>query len=171
MTIAYLLFLILPLVMIAAGISDLISYRIPNILSLILVIMFFPFAIVAGIPLYEIGIHVGLACIVLTVGFLLFNAGLLGAGDAKLLAASSLWIAGWDLFTYLIIISIAGGVLALGILIWRRMPMPEAILNFRWIRQIYTPVTKGRDVPYAVAMMVGFLWIMPHLKIMELAAS
>jgi len=169
-TITFLLFLILPLIMIAAGISDLISYRIPNILSAILCLAFIPFAFAAGLPLDQIGIHVGLAIVVLLVGFFLYSAGLLGAGDAKLLAASSLWISGWDLPVYLAIISIAGGILALGIFVWRKIPMPDLILKFQWIKQIYTPAQKGRDVPYAVAMMAGLLWILPDLKIMELAA-
>ena len=170
MSITFLLFLILPLIMIAAGISDLISFRIPNIFSAILALAFIPFAISANVSLAEFGIHAGISFTILLVGFFLFSAGWLGAGDAKLLAASSLWFSGLDLLVYLVFVALAGGVLSLAILIMRNQPLPAFILKFQWIKQIYTPAQKGRDVPYAVAMMAGLLWILPDLKIMELAA-
>lgn len=170
MTLSLLIFLIFPLIVIAAGISDLVSFRIPNIFSAILAAVFIPFALVAGLSAGDIGVHFGLAALVLLVGFFLFSAGLLGAGDAKLLAASALWIGGSDLTLYLLIVSLAGGILALAILMWRRTPMPPWVLKIGWINQIYVPAQKGRDVPYAVAMAVALLWVLPGLEIMELAA-
>jgi len=167
----FLIFLVLPLIMIAAGVSDLISFRIPNIFSAILGLAFFPFALAAGMAGGEIATHVGLAALVLAVGFGLFSAGWLGAGDAKLIAASSLWISGWDLLAYLVFVSLAGGVLAFLILLWRNIPMPSSVLKFTWIKQIYVPAQKGRDIPYAVAMAVALLWVLPNLKIMEIAAG
>ncbi len=60
----------------------------------------------------------------LTVGFALFSAGVIGGGDAKLAAATALWLGYGSLLDYVVIASVFGGVMALAILAMRRHPLP-----------------------------------------------
>ncbi|OZI36075.1 hypothetical protein CEG14_13655 [Bordetella genomosp. 1] len=56
---------------------------------------------------------------VMVIGFFLFSMGWMGAGDVKLMAVLSLWL-GDQTFVFLVVTSLAGGVLAL-VLPWLRM--------------------------------------------------
>jgi prepilin peptidase CpaA len=58
------------------------------------------------------------ALAVFVAGVAAFHFGIFGGGDAKLLAAGALWIGAASVWAYLFATAIAGGVLALGFLIW-----------------------------------------------------
>ncbi len=58
------------------------------------------------------------ALAVFAAGVVAFHAGIFGGGDAKLLAAGALWIGAASVWAFLFATAIAGGVLALGFLIW-----------------------------------------------------
>jgi Flp pilus assembly protein protease CpaA len=89
---------------------------IPNRLSLLLVAGFAAFALVGGLPAQVILLHLGAGAAVLAATFALFAFGWIGGGDAKLAAATALWL-GFDILVqYLFIASLAGGALTLGIL-------------------------------------------------------
>ena len=75
-------------------------------------------------PLAEIGMHVGAAAAVLVVSFIFFARGWIGGGDAKLAAATALWLGFDQLLNYLIFASLFGGLLTLAILRFRLMPLP-----------------------------------------------
>ena len=64
-------------------------------------------------PLADIGMHVGAALAVLVVTFVFFARGWIGGGDAKLAAATALWLGFDQLLNYLIIASLLGGILTL----------------------------------------------------------
>jgi prepilin peptidase CpaA len=49
-------------------------------------------AVMTGMPLAEIGMHVGRAAAVLVVAFVFFARGWIGGGDAKLAAATAMWL-------------------------------------------------------------------------------
>ena len=72
-----------------------------------------------GMPLAEIGMHVGAAAAVLVVSFMFFARGWIGGGDAKLAAATALWLGFDQLLNYLIFASLFGGVLTLAIMRFR----------------------------------------------------
>ena len=78
-------------------------------------------------PLAEIGMHVGAAAAVLVVAFVFFARGWIGGGDAKLAAATALWLGFDQLLNYLIFASLFGGVLTLLILRFRLMPLPALL--------------------------------------------
>jgi hypothetical protein len=84
--------LVFPLLMALAASSDLITMRISNRLVAVLVVGFFVLAFAAQLPLQQIAMHTGLAVMVLAFGFAFFSFGWIGGGDAKLAAATSLWI-------------------------------------------------------------------------------
>src|SRR5207248_11420689 len=84
--------LLFPALMASAASSDLLTMTISNRVSLILVGSFFVLAIWSGMPLADIGMHAGAGLAVLVVTFTFFACGWIGGGDAKLAAATALWL-------------------------------------------------------------------------------
>ena len=66
------------------------------------------------------------AVTVLAVTFVFFARGWIGGGDAKLAAATALWLGFDHLVAYLLYASIFGGVLTLAMIQFRLMPLPQA---------------------------------------------
>ena len=95
--------------MLAAAVSDIRFYRIPNWLSASVATLFLAAALIFTMPFALIGWHLLAGTAVLLVGFCLFAANIIGGGDAKLLAAAALW-AGWtELPSLLFYTALAGG--------------------------------------------------------------
>jgi prepilin peptidase CpaA len=135
---------------IAAACGDLLSYRIPNKLTLLIAFLFLPLALLAGMPLSMILSNVMAGGAVLLVGFLLFTIRFFGGGDAKLLAAASLWL-GWSALPPLLVwTALVGGLL--GILFGLRA------LSDRHIRR----VPARREVPYGLAIAAGTIMALPQ---------
>ena len=63
----------------------------------------------------------------LAVAFVFFARGWIGGGDAKLAAATALWLGFDHLLPYLLYASIFGGVLTLAMIRFRLMPLPAAL--------------------------------------------
>ena len=76
-----------PLCMIFATFTDLFSMTIPNKIVLALIAGFAVLAPLAGMSLETAIWSIGISVLVLIVGFVLFNFGAMGGGDAKLMAA------------------------------------------------------------------------------------
>jgi prepilin peptidase CpaA len=73
-----------------------------------------------------------------------FYAGMMGGGDVKLAAALALWFSPVTTIKFLVLMSLAGGVLTLLVLAWHRMKRRE-----------------GRpEIPYGVAIAFGGLAIL-----------
>jgi len=76
-----------------------------------------------------------------------FYAGMMGGGDVKLAAALALWFSPAGTVKFLVLMSLAGGVLTLGLVAWHRAKRCE-----------------GRpEVPYGVAIAFGGLAILTQL--------
>ena len=75
-----------------AAATDLFTMTVPNRLALALVACFFVLAPMVGLGWTDIGLHVALALAALAVTFVLFSFGWIGGGDAKLFAATCLWL-------------------------------------------------------------------------------
>ncbi len=107
-------------------------------------------AIIAG-PTLALWQNMALFAGLLAVGLPMFGAGKLGGGDVKLLAASGLW---FDLHGGLLMILwtvLAGGVLALLILLLRLVDWPQRI------RARIAVLRRGSGIPYGVAIAAGTL--------------
>jgi len=142
--------------------SDARTLRIPNALSLVLLGIFFPTAVIAGLPLENIAWHVLTAVVVLAAGIILFALGLFGGGDAKLLAASALWV-GWPLVMWMLIaVIIVGGVLSVVVILLRKGLglWPDWLV--RTARGVFEP---GKAVPYGIAITIGTLMVMPRMDV------
>lgn len=74
---------------VVAAVIDVRSRRIPNTVSLLLLLLALPIALLAG-GVGEVGSHLLHAVIALLAGMALFSFGMIGGGDAKLYAASAL---------------------------------------------------------------------------------
>lgn len=102
----------------AIGILAVIAYgdvrtrRIPNGLAGTIAVLGLARMMLAGDPLTAAHTFEA-AAVVFTAAFLLFRRGVLGGGDAKLVAATALLIGSQDLLGFLFLMSMCGGVLAL----------------------------------------------------------
>lgn len=152
------LLLVLLALAVAAALTDLRSYRIPNQISL---------AIAAGFPIFALaggadwrgGLLAG--GIVFLIGVFLYSRNWMGGGDVKLLAAVSLW-AGTDLvLPMFLIVTVTGGIMSLAEwvrtggfnrFLARHIPVMDDALVMA--------VTRERAVvPYAAAILAGVLYV------------
>jgi prepilin peptidase CpaA len=150
---------IFPALVIVAALKDATSFTIPNWISLALVAAFAPVALACGVALPQIGVAIGVGLVALLAGMAMFGFGWIGGGDAKLLAASALWL-GWPaVLPFIVITALCGGALALGLLglrsVWLR---PVAAHGPAWVGRLATP---GAAAPYGVAICAGALMTFP----------
>lgn len=150
--------MIFPAAMAFAGAMDLLTMTIPNRISLALVVGFFLAVLMIGMP-FDIALkHLAAGLIILVGGMVLFSLGWLGGGDAKLISAAALWIGLDHLVLYLAQVTIAGGVLAILIIVYRRMPqLPIALPD--WAVKLHKP---GTGIPYGIAIAAAGLFIYPE---------
>lgn len=102
------------LLMVFAAWEDVRTLRIRNSLALAVAVLFVPMAFI--LPLNETLAHLACGGIIFLIGIFLFFAGLFGGGDTKLLGAAALWPSLYELPAFLLIMTVAGGVLALAAL-------------------------------------------------------
>jgi len=87
-------------------------------------------------PWPGVAVQVALGGAALLVLMGAFAMGAMGGGDVKLIAALGLWLVPLDFFQMIVWMSLGGGLLTLGMLIWHR------------VRKIETPL----EIPYGVAI-------------------
>lgn len=150
---------IFPGLLIVAAVGDLLTYRIPNWISLALVCLFAISVLVAGLDWMVIAIHAGVAVALLAVGMGLFALKLLGGGDAKLLAAIGLWLGFTPLLPYLFWITVVGGLLAASVLLFRKLSFPTDFSAPAWLARLHN---KQEGIPYGIAIAAGALLALPN---------
>ena len=148
--------LLFPLLMAFAASADLLTMRISNRVVLLLVGGFFLVAFGAHLPLESIGMHLLGAAIVLVFAFAFFAFGWIGGGDAKLAAATTLWLGFAMTLPYLVYAALLGGALTFGILAIRRWPLPEALGKVKWIDRLHD---NKAGVPYGIALAASGLMV------------
>jgi prepilin peptidase CpaA len=140
---------------IVAALKDLSSFTIPNWISVALALAFAPAALVAGVSLGAVGLSFAVAFGVLVLAAGMFALGWIGGGDAKLMAASALWVGLRGLAPFALYTGLAGGALALLLVAMRSAwvrPLAEA--GPAWAKRLATP---GEAAPYGVAIAIGAL--------------
>ncbi|HXF91095.1 MAG TPA: prepilin peptidase [Candidatus Nitrosotenuis sp.] len=90
---------------------DFMYFTLPNKLFYALFYLF-PFYVFASTN-YPLLYNYGLFLIFVVIGFILFALSLFEAGDAKLLAVSTLWVGWHNLIVFLLVMSLLGGVIGL----------------------------------------------------------
>jgi len=162
------IFVILPLCLAVAAFSDLFTMSIPNRVSVILFGAFLLVAPLAGLSAAMIGMHLLASLIVFAVCFTLFALGIMGGGDAKLLTASAVWFGfNSSLMTFVLYVSIVGGLLTLLILMMRKqenailasgLPVPPLLFT-------------AKKIPYGIAIGLGGFLAYPSSPLMQAALA
>jgi prepilin peptidase CpaA len=150
--------LLFPALMAFAASSDLFTMTISNRVALALVAGFFALAFASGMSPADMLTHSGAALAVLAVTFTLFACGWIGGGDAKLAAATALWLGFDHLVAYLLYASILGGALTLLVIQFRGLPLPAALLGQDWVERLHR---RNAGVPYGIALAAAALLIYP----------
>ena len=140
-----LLLIVLAAILVVAAAIDVRTFTISNRLNLTVALLApLYWASIALSPWPEIAAHVAAGAIVFVLLAGAFYAGMMGGGDVKLAAALALWFPPLATVKFLVIMSIAGGVLTLVILVFHRLKKRE-----------------GRpEIPYGVAISFGGLAIL-----------
>ena len=127
----------------AASLSDVAWRIIPNWTVAVLGAS----GIVAAVATNSIVEPIVIATCLLAVGMVLFAQGVMGGGDVKLMAAMGFWLTTTTLAPFLLIMAMAGGVLALGVVLTVTLSHRDA-------------TAAVPTVPYGVAIAVSGLFIL-----------
>ncbi|HCL64914.1 MAG TPA: peptidase [Rhizobium sp.] len=155
--IASVVFVVFPICLALAALTDFFEMTIPNRIPVILLASFFLVAPFAGLGWSQFGLHLAAGAIVFSVGFVLFALNAMGGGDAKLLTAAAVWYGFTpELLSFLIHVAYLGGALTIAILMLRArantviamgLPLPQSLLS-------------AKKVPYAIA--IGLAGLMTY---------
>jgi prepilin peptidase CpaA len=150
---------VFPAAVIFAASMDLVSMTIPNRVSIFLFYAFLALAPFANLSLEQFVWHIAAAIVVFVPTMTLFALRMLGGGDVKLLTAIALWV-GWDnLLAYVVLAGFCGGILAVGLLVLRTVPLPLVLMQQPWIFRLHKP---GGGMPYGIALCAGALVVYPQ---------
>lgn len=144
--------------MLAACISDFRTMTIPNRWSVVIALAFFPAfgaASLLGLDVFE-GFfrHLIAVGIMFVITFVMFFAGVWGAGDSKLASALSLWLGLKGLAVFLLVMALSGLVVVVAGEIMRRWPGARlaASPEGSWPQRLKA----GQAVlPYGIAIAAG----------------
>lgn len=141
------------------AVRDLISYTIPNWISLAILGLFPVAVLVTDMSLATAGLHVAIGVGVLVAAMAMFAFRWIGGGDAKLFASAAFWM-GWPAVAdFMLWTALTGGVLAAILMSMRRAPLrPLVLLGPPWLVRLSEP---GGAAPYGVAIAVGALAALP----------
>lgn len=137
------------LILILAALDDVRRLRISNILPVALVALFVVHLVMTGVS-PDLWQNLASFAAVLIVGAFLFAKGMLGGGDAKLLAGTALWFDLNGLMILLPAVAIVGGLTALLLVFIRWMVPAGAAAEGNW-----AALRRRGPIPYAVPICVG----------------
>ena len=140
----------------SAAVSDILTYRIPNRLSLALALLYPAYVFAAPQPV-EWLFAISLASASLAIGFALFSARICGAGDAKLFAAVVLWSGPALILPFTLITTLTGGVIAM--FIWLQHRFARAATPLTVLQTTSDPDIGKQQMPYGAAIAVAALYV------------
>jgi len=150
---------IFPVLMAYAAASDLLTMRIANWLVILVAVAYFALAFIAQRPLVEIGMNAGVGAAALAIAFAFFAFGWIGGGDAKLIAATVLWMGfSLQLAQYVLYSALLGGGLTLLILALRHYPLPVFLVGVRWVERLHDSKV---GIPYGIALAMAGILVYP----------
>lgn len=154
--------MVFPALVFWAALSDILTMKIPNAISIALVLSFCLFAATAGLDGAFLLSHFGAGAIMLVVGMVFFALGWVGGGDAKMVAGISLWLGLSNLLPYLIAASLIGGVLAFLFISFRRVPLPAFIGERDWVKRLHSA---ANGIPYGAALGGAAILVYPQTEL------
>jgi prepilin peptidase CpaA len=162
---------------ILGALSDLSSFKIPNVVSYGLVLLFAlqsflgwlntPFmpSLSFHIPPYwiDVGINVGIALFVLIVSIIFWQRGYIGGGDAKYLAATSLWMGPLGVIQYMVVLSGLALLMALVLKLSARWGfLVHAGRLPAFVKRLYAKI-EDNQLPYGFPMGIAALIMIPQI--------
>lgn len=164
-----LIFVVFPFCMVFAAVSDVLSMTIANKVSLLLVASFMAIAPLTGMDWSVYGMHLIAGALVLAATFVLFAIGGMGGGDAKLMAATAVWM-GFEpvLLEYLLYASFIGGLLTLATLAYRKSMFADFTRHNMFLRHF---ADSKVGIPYGVALGFAGLVIYPKTALVGWALA
>ena len=158
-----------PTLMAYAAASDLLTMTISNRISIALVAGFAGMALASGMPVTTLlETHLACGAAVLALTFAFFCRGWIGGGDAKLAAATAVWLGWFHLFDYGLAASFLGAWLTFGILALRKRELPAPLVGRAWVERLHRT---GNGVPYGIALAVAGLALYPDTAIWTAVAT
>ena len=164
----FLVFAALPALLIAAAGWDIASYTIPNYLQAAFIAAFFLFALSSGMTTGAFAQHLIAGGLGLAIGFTVFAFGFVGGGDAKLFTCVALWFGLGDLADFTLAASVFGGVLTLGLLSFRKLPLPAPLTAQGWVMRLHD---EKAGIPYGAALAAGAFAILPYTDVFRLGIA
>lgn len=161
MLITFIIFAIFAVTMMAAAYNDATTMKIPNWISLALIVGFCLIQPFIFQDWSVLGSHFTVSAVFFLFGFAMFAFGWLGGGDAKLMAATALWWQWPDAVMYISYTTLIGAALGILLLISRKF-LPARILT----SQIPLAMFKEeKNMPYGIALAAGALLTLPQSAI------
>jgi len=132
-------------ILVVAAAIDVRTFTISNRLNLAVALLAPVYWLSIALPVWpDVGVQLAAGAGVFALLALAFYAGMMGGGDVKLAAALALWFSPASTLKFLVLMSLAGGVLTLAVIALHRMQRRE-----------------GRpEIPYGVAIAFGGLVIL-----------
>ena len=128
----------------ASAVYDWRSRTIPNWLNAAIALGAIPFWWASGLHLWpDVPLHLGVALAVFAAFALAFQLGMMGGGDVKLVAAIALWLPPLAVLQLLVIMSLAGGLLTLVMLVPHRLRKAAG----------------QPEIPYGIAIAFAGMWL------------
>ncbi|NUT01079.1 MAG: peptidase [Sphingomonas sp.] len=139
------LIILLGIILVIAAVIDVRTFTISNRLNLCVALLAPVYWWSVSLPIWpDAGVQLAAGAIVFLVLAGAFYLGMMGGGDVKLAAALALWFSPPEILKFLVVMSIAGGLLTIVILAVHRLRSKE-----------------GRPkIPYGVAIACGALVIL-----------
>ena len=139
------LIVLLGIILVIAAVVDVRTFTISNRLNLAVALLAPLYWWSVSLPLWpDAPLQIAIAGVVFVLLAGAFYLGMMGGGDVKLAAALALWFSPPEILKFLVVMSIAGGVLTMGILVAHRLRSKV-----------------GRPkIPYGVAIACGALVIL-----------
>jgi prepilin peptidase CpaA len=135
----------LAIILVVAAVIDVRTFTISNGLNIGVALLGFAYWWSVALPLWpSAAIQLGMAIAVFGLLSIAFFMGQMGGGDVKLAGALTLWFAPPEVIRFLVVMSIAGGVLTVFLLILHKVR-----------RKAGQP-----EIPYGVAIAFGGLFIL-----------
>ena len=132
-------------ILIVAAAIDVRTFTISNRLNLTVALLAPVYWLSIALPIWPgVGVQLAAGAGVLVLLACAFYAGMMGGGDVKLAAALALWFSPASTLKFLVLMSLAGGVLTLGVMVLHRIKRREG----------------KPEIPYGVAIAFGGLFIL-----------
>lgn len=141
------------LVLLVAAVSDVRSFEIPDILTIALLVTAACYGLAT--PGFGWVSHVAAPLVMLAVGLFIFSRGWMGGGDVKLLVGVAGWVGLAGLPMQLASVALAGGGLALVLLLSRGVLAFAGDGDPERLPKVFR---KDAPLPYAVAIAAGTCW-------------